>query len=136
MGKKLKASKNSFNPIILTQGDLHNIREMVRDVTTETLQQFVEEHQMVLGALRAQIKDLQVHTPQAGIVSTSLALGMDMTKEMLRTQMTNTIMLLEGLLVTENEANRPMVSRLKGNGINMVALPREMLYVLQDGVTV
>lgn len=56
---------------------------------------------MVLGALRVQIQELQVCTPQAGIVSTSLALGTTVAKEMLRTWMTNTIVLLEGALVTE-----------------------------------
>lgn len=29
-----------------------------------------------------------------------------------------------------------MVSALKGVGINMVVLPRETLYVLEDGVTI
>ena len=50
--------------------------------------------------------------------------------------MTNTIVLPEGALVIENEADRPMVSGLKGIGINMAALTWETLYVLQDGVTV
>ena len=54
---------------------------------------------------------------------------------MFRTRMTNTIVLPEGALVTENESNRPTVSTLKEVGINMAALPRETLYVLQDGVT-
>ena len=54
---------------------------------------------------------------------------------MLRTPMTNTIVLPEGALVIENKADRPMVSALKGVGINMVAFPRETLYVLQDGIT-
>jgi len=50
--------------------------------------------------------------------------------------MTNTIVLLEGALVTTNEADRPMVSALRGLGININALPRETLYVLQDGITI
>ena len=49
--------------------------------------------------------------------------------------MTNTIVLPDGALITKNEANRPMVSSLKEVGLNMVALPRETLYLLQDGVT-
>lgn len=38
--KKLKASKNSFDLITgtLTEGDLHDIGKMVRDVTAEALQ--------------------------------------------------------------------------------------------------
>lgn len=47
----------------------------------------------------------------------------------------NIIVLLEGALVTKNEANRPMVSTLKGIRMNMVALLHEMLYVLQDRIT-
>ena len=58
-----------------------------------------------------------------------------MVEEMLHSKMTNTIVLPDGALITENEANRPMVSALKRSGINMVVLPQEMLYVLQDGVT-
>ena len=56
-------------------------------------------------------------------------------EQMLRAQVTNTIVLPEGAVVISNEADKPMVNALKGVGINMVALPREMLYVLQDGVT-
>jgi len=48
----LKASKTSFEPITLIEGDLHDIGEMVRDVTMEALQQFAEEHQTVLGGLQ------------------------------------------------------------------------------------
>lgn len=38
--KKSKASKASLNPITLTEGDLHEIGDTVRDVTVEALQQF------------------------------------------------------------------------------------------------
>ena len=55
---------------------------------------------------------------------------------MLRAQVTNTIVLPEGALVKTNEVDMPMVSAFKGIDINMVALPRETLYVLQDGITV
>lgn len=69
-------------------------------------------------------------------MSTSLALGTTATEEMLCARMTNTIVFPEGALVTQNETDRAMVSALKGVGINMAALPRETLYVLQDRVTV
>lgn len=36
--KKLKASKTSFDLIALTEGDMHDIGEMVHEVTTEALQ--------------------------------------------------------------------------------------------------
>jgi len=35
--KKTKASKTYFDPITLTEGDLYNIGETVRDVTIEAL---------------------------------------------------------------------------------------------------
>jgi len=57
-------------------------------------------------------------------------------EEMSHANTTNTIVPPEGTLVTKNEADRPMVNALKGVGINMATLLREMLYVLQDGVTV
>lgn len=55
---------------------------------------------------------------------------MTATEEMLRACMTNTIVLPEGAIVIENEADRPMVSGLKGIEKNMAVLPQEMLYVL------
>jgi len=57
-------------------------------------------------------------------------------EEMLCVCTTNTIVLLEGEMVTENEANRPTVSALKWVGINMATLPQETLRVLHDGVIV
>ncbi len=54
---------------------------------------------------------------------------------MLHAKMTNTIVLPGGALIAENEADRPMVSSLKGVGLNIDALPWEKLYLLQDGVT-
>ena len=76
-----------------------------------------------------------MRTPQAGIVYSSLAVGTSATKEMLRTRVTNKIVLPDGALTAEREADRHMMSSLKGVGLNMVALPRETLYLLQDGVT-
>ena len=43
-GKKVKASKLSIDPITLIEGDLHNIGEMVHDVTSEALQNFTQEN--------------------------------------------------------------------------------------------
>lgn len=73
-------------------------------------------------------------TPQAGTLSTNLVVGTTIVEETLCTGTTNTIVLLEGALVVVNEVDRPMVSTLKGIGINMVSLPREKLHVLQDGI--
>ena len=42
--KKVKASKLAIDPITLTKGDLHDIDEIVRDVTSEVLQEFMTEH--------------------------------------------------------------------------------------------
>lgn len=47
--KKVKASKMFIYQITLTEGDLHDIGETMRDVTTEALQNFTEEKQIVLG---------------------------------------------------------------------------------------
>lgn len=40
----------------------------------------------------------------------------------------------EGALVTSNEAEKPSVSMLKCLDVNLATLPRETLYVLQDGI--
>ena len=69
-------------------------------------------------------------------MSTSLAVGTSAIEEILRTRVTNMIVLPDGALTIENKSDRPMVIILKGVGLNMVVLPREMLYILQDKVTV
>jgi len=51
--KKVRASKLAIDLITLTEGDLHDICETVYDVTNEVLQEFMTEHQSVLGALKA-----------------------------------------------------------------------------------
>ena len=112
----------------MTSGRLH-------DVTSEAIQNFMQENQIVLGALRVQLQELHVCTPQVGSLSTNLIVGTMIIEQMLGTWVTNTIVLPEGALLTTNEVDRPTVSELKGLGINMVALPRETLYVLQDGIT-
>ena len=61
--KKVKASKLAIDPITLTEGDLHDISEMVCDVTNDALQEFMTEHQTMLGALRAQLQELQARPP-------------------------------------------------------------------------
>jgi len=57
-------------------------------------------------------------------------------EQLLRAKMANTIVLLEGVLTTHNEDDRSAVSRIKGMGLNLVALPRDTLYQLQDGIIV
>jgi len=41
--KKSKASKMLVDPIILTKGDLHDIRDTVKNVTVEVLQNFEQQ---------------------------------------------------------------------------------------------
>jgi len=71
-----------------------------------------------------------VHTAHAGNLSTSLTVGTMTVEQMLRAQVTNTIVLLEGALVTTNDADRPTITTLKCIGINMVSLSQETLYIL------
>ena len=89
-----------------------------------------------MGVLRTKLQELQVRTPQAGTVPTSLTIGTLAAEDMLRTRMNNMVLLPDGALTTENEVDMTMVSSLKGVGFNMVVLPWETLYLLQDGVIV
>lgn len=68
-------------------------------------------------------------------MSTILAIGASVVIEMLCTRVNNVILLPDGALTTENEVDMPMISSLKGVGLNMAMLPQEMLHLLQDGVT-
>lgn len=51
--KKVKASKESIDLITLTECDLFDIGETVRNVTKDALQEVMMEQNTVLGALRA-----------------------------------------------------------------------------------
>ena len=53
---------------------------------------------------------------------------------MLRTKASSVIELPDGALTTENESAKPTFSALKGVGLNLAALSREALHLLQDGV--
>lgn len=67
-------------------------------------------------------------------MSTSLTIGTSATEDMLRTKVTNTVVLPYQALTVEKEADGPMVNNLKGVGLNMIVLPWETLYLLQDEV--
>jgi len=53
---------------------------------------------------------------------------------MLHTKGSSVIVLLDGALTTENEADKPTVSALKGVRLSLEVLPRKVLHLLQDGV--
>lgn len=63
-------------------------------------------------------------------MSTSLVINTFAAEEMLCTRVTNMIVLQDGALTIEKEADRAMVNSLKGFRLNMVALPRDTLYLL------
>jgi len=42
----------------------------------------------------------------------------------------------EGYLVSSNAMDQFSISMLKGLGLNLATLPRETLYLLQDGITI
>jgi len=50
-----KASKLDGELITLTEGDLYDIGDIVREVTREVLQEAMTEQQIVLGALKVQL---------------------------------------------------------------------------------
>ena len=67
-------------------------------------------------------------------MSTSLAIGTSEAVVMLCTKASSAIVLPDGALTRENEADRPTVSTFKGVGLNLAVLPGEALHLLQDGV--
>lgn len=95
----------------------------------------MQEHQTVLGGLKAQLQELQVRPPQVGTFSTHLATGSSTAEQTLCARMENTIVLPEGALVAVNVTDRFSVNMSQGLGLNLAALPRETLYLLQDGIT-
>ena len=128
--KKVKASKLAIDPLTLTKGDLHDIGETVRDVTSEGLQEFMKEHQTVLEAIRAQLQELQVWPLQEGTLSTHVAAGTLAAEQMLHLRMAYTTVFPVGVLVSSDAMDQMMVSMMKGLGLNLASLPWEMLYQL------
>lgn len=63
-------------------------------------------------------------------MSTSLAIGTSKVVDMLHTNNSIANVMLDGALTTENQADRPTINTLKGVGLNLVALPREVLHLL------
>lgn len=63
-------------------------------------------------------------------MSTRLTIDTSAAVEMLHAKVTNMIVLPDGALTIENEADRPTVSSLKGVGLNMAVLPQEMFHLL------
>lgn len=74
-GKKIKASKLAINLITLTTCGLHDIGEIVHDVTSESLQEFMMKHHTLLGALRKHLQELQVQPSQEGSLFTDVKMG-------------------------------------------------------------
>lgn len=82
------------------------------------------------------LQELQTQASQVGMLSISLAIITSEATDMLRMKASNALVLLDGALTIENEADRPTISTLKGVGLNLAALPHEALHCLQDGVIV
>lgn len=55
------------------------------------------EQQNVLGALRAQLQELQVWAPQEGTVAVYGAVGTSAVEQLLHVKMANTVVLPEGV---------------------------------------
>ncbi len=68
-------------------------------------------------------------------MSTDVTVGPSTTEHMLHARMENTIVLPEGALVSSNVMDEWLISMMKGLGLNLATLPREMMYQLQDGIT-
>jgi len=52
------------------------------------------------------------------------------TEQSLRAKMANIVVLLKGALIAERMEDRAMVGRIKGLGLNLDALLRDILYQL------
>ena len=119
-----------LDPITLTEGDLYNIGDTVKDVTAKALEQFGKKQKIILGAIQIGLQELQTLASQVGMVSTNLAIGTLEDANMLRMRASSALVLPNGALTTENEDEKPTFSALKGMRLTLVALPREALHLL------
>lgn len=93
----------------------------------------MSEQTTVLGALRSQLHALQVRPP--GMMTPHIAVGTSETKQMLRAHIANTLVLRKGTVLAVVKGDQATKSQVKGWGLNLAALPREIICQLQDGVT-
>jgi len=62
------------------------------------------------------------------------AIGTTETEQMLHSRIANTFVLPKGMLVVASEDDWAAMSSMKSVGLNLVTLPREILYQLLDEV--
>ena len=64
---------------------------------------------------------------QEGTIATYDVAGTSTMEQLLRAKMANTIMLPKGALTTQSMEDRTIVGRIKGVGLNLAALPWDIL---------
>jgi len=69
--------------------------------------------QIILGAIQTGLQELQTSASQAGMMSTSLAIGTLEATDMLRMNASDAIVLPNGALTMEIGADRTTISALK-----------------------
>lgn len=99
-----------------------------------TLEQFDQQQQIILEAIQTGLQDFQTCTSQTSMVSRKLAISASEATDMLCAKTSSEIVMPDGVLTTKNEADRPIVSALKGVELNLEALPHEALHLLHDDV--
>lgn len=139
--KKSKAIKSSVDLITFPEGDLNDIRDTVRDVTTKLLQQFEQLHKQALVTIRMGLHQLQMQATQVETImgqpnttSTILAPGTPKAVELVRSLDPRAVVILNKALTIEVEANKATINTLKKDGLNLAMLLSGALYSLQDSV--
>jgi len=74
-----------------------------------------------------QLQEHQAWPPQLSMIAAHGAMRTSTTKQLLLAKMANTITLPVGALVADNIEDKGVVGLLMGLGLNMAALPREVL---------
>lgn len=128
--------------MVLTEVDLDEIGDKIRDTMTEVLQQFKKKYMQMLGSIQKdlckmqiQVNRLQVGVSQASAEQASLALRKIQVAELVRTLNLRNISLPEGSIHMEPTTNHIILGIVKNIGLKIAVLPNEILHALHAGVT-
>ena len=98
--KKAKASKMDNRVTTLTEGDLTDMENTIRDATRVVVNEVMSEQQIVLGELHTQLHELGSRIAQVGTSATPGVSIMAAMELLLKAQMVHSIPIPTGALIT------------------------------------
>lgn len=120
---------------------MNDIRNIVRDTTTELLQQFEKQQKKALVAIQTGLCEMQIQATQVQIsvgrgnaTSRILVHGTLNVAKMVHSMDPQVVTPPDGALTAKTGANRATINAIKKVMVNLIVLPSESHHALLDGV--